>query len=484
MIMRKLKDVVGILGIGCLTWVCLHTNSIASTGKVTTETVKLRSKPSTSSSIVQLLSLNDKVEVVEKSGEWYKVSADGKTGYVHQNYLKVDDKNSSDKKNSTSNTTSNNTEKNNTTSNNTTSVETNSVENISTDENSVTNNEKTEDTNNIDTTTEGAETEKQESTIGETGEKELQSETKVYILPLINVSSIGNIEKGKKVNVTENINGWSYITSDTISGWVRSDKLVEIKNENNNPKVETKVEETTNKESNENSNTEKNTNETTKKEETKKEEKANASSKVGYVSVGTANLRKETNTSSQVVANLSLNDKVEILGEENNWYKVKVNGKQGYIAKSLISNKKQTSNTSRGEEVDRENNTPNSNANTAVVSYAKNLIGSRYVSGGSTPNGFDCSGFTYYVYKNFGVSLSRASSGQANNGKAVDKSNLVEGDLVLFSQGSKKIGHVGIYIGNNQFIHAANARKGVIITSLSDSYYTKNYVTARRVLDN
>lgn len=484
--MRKLKDVVGIFGIGCLTWVCLHTNSIASTGKVTTETVKLRSKPSTSSSIVLLLSLNDKVEVTEESGEWYKVSANGKTGYVHKNYIKVDGEKDSNKKNNTNNTTANTTEKNNTISNNTSNA-TNSATNTSVEENNVTNNEMS--TNEVDITSETTEQEKKESTVIENGEKELEADAKVYILPLINVSSIGSIEKGKKVNVTDNINGWSYVASDTINGWIRSDKLVDIKNENDTSKVETKVEEVQEPETetNQNNDAEKNTttNETVKKEETKKEDKTTNSSKVGYVSVGTANLRKETSTSSQVVANLSLNDKVEILGEENNWYKVKVNGKQGYIAKSLISNKKQTTNTSRGEEVDRNNinNTKSSNAN-AVVSYAKNLIGSKYVSGGSTPSGFDCSGFTYYVYKNFGVSLNRASSGQASNGKAVEKSNLLEGDLVLFSQGSKKIGHVGIYIGNNQFIHAANARKGVIVTSLSDSYYTKNYVTARRVLDN
>ena len=97
--------------------------------------------------------------------------------------------------------------------------------------------------------------------------------------------------------------------------------------------------------------------------------------------------------------------------------------------------------------------------------------------GGTTPSGFDCSGFTQYVYKQCGVSLNRTSDAQASNGAAVSKSNLQPGDLVIFT------GHVGIYIGNNKFIHAANPSKGVITTSLSDSYYTKTYKTARRIFN-
>ena len=119
-----------------------------------------------------------------------------------------------------------------------------------------------------------------------------------------------------------------------------------------------------------------------------------------------------------------------------------------------------------------------------VVAYAKQFLGYKYVSGGSSPStGFDCSGFTSYVYKHFGVSLSRSTSGQKNNGTSVSKANLQLGDLVIFNNSSNTaVGHVGIYVGGNQFIHAANAQKGVIITSLSDSYYKARYVDGRRVL--
>jgi cell wall-associated NlpC family hydrolase len=104
--------------------------------------------------------------------------------------------------------------------------------------------------------------------------------------------------------------------------------------------------------------------------------------------------------------------------------------------------------------------------------------------GGSSPSkGFDCSGFTTYVYKHFGVSLSRTSSGQSGNGKSVSKENMQAGDVICFSNssGSKKIGHVGIYVGGGKFIHSANSRKGVIISNVSgDGYY---FVTARRIIN-
>ena len=127
--------------------------------------------------------------------------------------------------------------------------------------------------------------------------------------------------------------------------------------------------------------------------------------------------------------------------------------------------------------------TTTSKSNTSVVEYAKNYLGCKYVAGGSLPTtGFDCSGFTSYVYKNFGVSLSRSSKGQINDGVAVSKDELQPGDIVVFNNsGNSAIGHVGIYIGGDSFIHAANPRQGVVITSLSSSYYSKRYVGARRV---
>ena len=80
------------------------------------------------------------------------------------------------------------------------------------------------------------------------------------------------------------------------------------------------------------------------------------------------------------------------------------------------------------------------------------------------------------------MNLSHSASAQANIGTTVSKANLQLGDMIFFSQCGSSIGHVGIFVGNNSFIHAANPQKGVVITSLSDGYYTKNYKTAKRIL--
>ena len=110
-------------------------------------------------------------------------------------------------------------------------------------------------------------------------------------------------------------------------------------------------------------------------------------------------------------------------------------------------------------------------------------MGYKYKSGGASPStGFDCSGFTTYVYKHFGISLNRSSKDQIKNGVAVEKNNLQPGDLVIFNNDANtKIGHVGIYIGDGNFIHASNPKGGVKITTLLSGYYKIRYVGARRV---
>ncbi len=117
-----------------------------------------------------------------------------------------------------------------------------------------------------------------------------------------------------------------------------------------------------------------------------------------------------------------------------------------------------------------------------VLSIAYSLEGTPYVRGGSTPKGFDCSGFTSYVFRlGAGVSLPRTSSAQATVGKAVSRDELEPGDIVYFNTNGKSISHVGIYVGNNSFIHASYT-KGITVTSLSNSYYVPRYLGARRVL--
>lgn len=114
-----------------------------------------------------------------------------------------------------------------------------------------------------------------------------------------------------------------------------------------------------------------------------------------------------------------------------------------------------------------------------LVDNAMSLVGVPYVFGGTSRNGFDCSGYTQYVFKGSGVSLPRTSWSQFNVGTSIEKDELQSGDLVFFTTYAKGPSHVGIYIGGGNFIHASNS--GVKVTSLNDGYYAKSYLGARRV---
>ncbi len=122
-----------------------------------------------------------------------------------------------------------------------------------------------------------------------------------------------------------------------------------------------------------------------------------------------------------------------------------------------------------------------SDCNDGVLKTAYAYRGTRYRYGGTSRGGFDCSGFTRYVYEKHGVRLPHNSKAQACTGKHVSRSELKKGDLVFFHTTRRGISHVGIYAGNGKFIHASSSGRGVRVDSMDSGYYSKRFVAARRV---
>ena len=117
----------------------------------------------------------------------------------------------------------------------------------------------------------------------------------------------------------------------------------------------------------------------------------------------------------------------------------------------------------------------------SIVATSMNYIGVPYVFGGTSPYGFDCSGYVQYVFANAGISIPRTADVQYEFGTPISTTELVSGDLVFFSTYTYGASHVGIYLGDNQFIHASSSR-GVTIDSLGSSYWSSHYIGARRIL--
>ena len=193
------------------------------------------------------------------------------------------------------------------------------------------------------------------------------------------------------------------------------------------------------------------------------------------VTTSVLNIRTAPSSSSQIAGQLYYNDVVSVCGYNGDWYEIFYNGEFRYIHSNYVEFRDASSLSSRdGNNFSR--------TGSKLVEYSKIFIGTPYVYGGCSPSGFDCSGFTSYVYKQFGYSLPRSSASQASIGTPVSRSNLLPGDLLFFDTYGG-ISHVGIYVGDDNFIHATVPGDIVRISSLNTAYYSSRYVTARRVLN-
>ena len=456
----NIKSIIFMAIIAMASLLFINISFAANTGKVIVETAKLREQANTDSKVLELASQGDEVEILSEENEWYKIKYKNITGYLRKDLVQVDNKeaaNTTNNKNETTNEASENTNENtitNTTENNVTSENTATEKNDEQNETEIVKNEKYKIVENI----------------------------KIKVIPLISSIELEEVQKDAEVEVVEILDNWVKVkTSSEKEGWIRKEKLTTIQTETAN--TENTTNETTEQPT---------TEQTTQQPETTQQTNT---TKTMYVNTQTANLRQKADKTSQVIKQLSQSTKVTVMSTDNGWAYVDVNGTKGYIAESLLTTTQKE--TSRSGLTTREQATTNNSAvksttqkntavtestttsasGSAVVSYAQQFLGCKYVYGGTSTNGFDCSGFTQYVYKHFGINLNRTAAAQYSNGKSVTE--LQAGDLVMF--GKSGINHVGIYIGGNTFIHAANPGRGVTTDSLSTGYYKTNYVGAKRI---
>lgn len=480
----KKLAITGVLTI--VTMLTITATSKAATVKVTGDTLNIRKSPSTSSDVIAMLFKGVECELLQEEGEWYKIKYKNYTGYISKQYSEISGEESTKNEETKANTT----DKNN-----------NGAEN---------NNESSQqETNKKEETPEATESTTQRIY------KKIKQDVNTKILPLVYSNNIGKLKKDSEVMLLSQITGWSYVQTDSISGWVRTEILEDTKTSSNN----------------------------------KDNQDNNYTEKTAYINESYVNVREGAGTSYSVIKTLTLNSKVTIIGEEGSWYKVKSGSDEGFISKEYLSDSQKTTtrsnNSSRIEDKDSKDVTTTSTKvqnnvvetkkettktttestkkedtankttqnqkptetisqkeaestteekvttskikDTDVVAYAKQFLGHKYVYGGNGSNGtFDCSGFTMYVYKHFGISLPHGATSQYKSGKGTKiskQSDLKAGDIVFLTdyETGVGIGHCGIYIGNGNFIHASTTTYSVIISSLNTTYEGRFYAGLRLI---
>lgn len=193
----------------------------------------------------------------------------------------------------------------------------------------------------------------------------------------------------------------------------------------------------------------------------------------GIVTGSCVNVRSAPSTDSSILTKVYAGNIVGLVSLADGWYAVTYNGTSGYMSADYVREYTGSTASSIGEE---------------VTALALSYLGTPYVYGGASAKGFDCSGFTMYIFSQFGYSLPHSATSQWNDsGEYVERSDLQPGDLVLFCDPSRSNGkacsHVGIYIGDGEFVHASSGSSGkyVRISSLSESYYDGYYKGAKRL---
>lgn len=203
----------------------------------------------------------------------------------------------------------------------------------------------------------------------------------------------------------------------------------------------------------------------------------------------TSKVYHRASRSSMVIGQIEDGTPLKVLKETKEFYRIDCSGMSGYISKTQVTRNEygvyMVSCAADDEDTCIQWYAPwiaGLQKRGEVLQLAKTQLGTRYVYGGTTPYGFDCSGFTQYVYGKHNIQLNRCADTQMENGIIVERKNLQIGDLVFFRVGWSPwvASHVGIYVGNNQMIHASSY--GIAYADLDTPYWTSSYVGARRII--
>jgi cell wall-associated NlpC family hydrolase len=207
------------------------------------------------------------------------------------------------------------------------------------------------------------------------------------------------------------------------------------------------------------------------------------------------NLRSEPNTSSTILASMKNGTTVTVTGVTKGWFNVTYNDKSGYVHPDYINFDSITAVASTSTTTSSSSTSvisPSANAvaysgqsadRAAVLAYAAQFLGTPYVYGGSTPSGFDCSGFTSYVFGNTVGTIPRVAQSQYDATTHVSRSDLLPGDLVFFGSSPSSITHVGIYVGDDQFIHSPHTGSVVKYDTISLGYENTFQCGGRVIFD-
>lgn len=279
------------------------------------------------------------------------------------------------------------------------------------------------------------------STTGTAGTVKCSSSVNLRSAANTSSSILAELKNGTAVTVVSTANGWCKVTYSGKTGYIKQDYVSTTGSASNNTSAST-----------------------------------------GTAAVvkcsSTVNFRSAASTSSTILGELKNGTAVTVISTSNGWSKVSYAGTTGYISADYLVT------ASSGTAISPSNTAASvsiSAKRQSVLNYAAQFLGVPYVYGGSTPSGFDCSGFTSYVFKNTVGSIPRVAQAQYDATSRVSRDDLLPGDLVFFGSSTSSISHVGIYVGSNQFIHAPSTGDVVKYSSLTGSYATR-YQGAGRVI--